>query len=221
MSIGLMEWVTRTTQTLLQEVNGGKVTYLCRKILSKGYRRPDPLEEIIYPLFLYDRTLVFYQLVSEPLLLPSASSYALLFIGRRPYLPVNLALSLLLPPVLPSRPCHPYYRIFLPLLPAPRPSFAAFSHHLLPSVMLLFLCHLPLQPLQSAIAHSFSLSSPPPIAVAIHRPPIFLHSSAAATSPQSLPVAANRRPSATIILPLQPISSSTLPALTTVISSVT
>ncbi|RWW45540.1 hypothetical protein BHE74_00048612 [Ensete ventricosum] len=52
-------------------------------------------------------------LLSLPLPLPLASSYALLFLGRRH---VDPALSLLFPPALPSHPCHPCCRIF-PLLP--------------------------------------------------------------------------------------------------------
>ncbi|RWW00403.1 hypothetical protein BHE74_00046251 [Ensete ventricosum] len=67
--------------------------------------------------------------------MPSTSSYAFLFIGRQPYLPADPTLLFLLPPALSTHPCYPCYRIFLPLLPVPRPSSAAFSHLLFPSLL--------------------------------------------------------------------------------------
>ncbi|RZS20328.1 hypothetical protein BHM03_00052823 [Ensete ventricosum] len=64
-----------------------------------------------------------------------STSYAFLFIGRQPYLPADPTLLFLLPPALSTHPCYPCYRIFLPLLPVPRPSYAAFSHLLFPSLL--------------------------------------------------------------------------------------
>ncbi|RRT62349.1 hypothetical protein B296_00021233 [Ensete ventricosum] len=133
----------------------------------------------------------FYQLVSEP------SSWPQLLTS-----PIFLP-RLLLPYARSPHRCHTTAATRL-LPPLPRCSSSAISH--------CSRCN--------PLAHSFFLSSPPPATIAIHRPPIFLPSSAVA-APSSIP-SSRCQPPALCCSPFRPLlpASPLLPALTAATPSV-
>ncbi|RWW66556.1 hypothetical protein BHE74_00026067 [Ensete ventricosum] len=129
---------------------------------------------------------------------PSASSYALLFIGRQLYLPTNLALSFLLPPMLPNRLCHPCCRIFLPSLPAPRPPFDAFFGR----------CHLPF-----CLADPTACSCCQPLASHYCLPSLLF------SAHMSL-IAPNRAISAMLLFPISPVATLVVAAVASSLATI-